>query len=124
MAVVEGGRSATTRIEVLERWERADLLRVALKTGRTHQIRVHLDSVGHPILGDRIYGQPPEVFLSLYEERSMEGRDALLGHPRHCLHARAITLPHPDGGNLTVKAPLPDDFLPLLGTFRPPYEGS
>jgi len=56
MAIVDDGRNATTRFEVRERWLRADLLHVALKTGRTHQIRVHLEHVGHPVIGDATYG--------------------------------------------------------------------
>ncbi|MDE3004661.1 MAG: RluA family pseudouridine synthase, partial [Gemmatimonadota bacterium] len=56
MAIVEDGREATTRFEVRERWLRADLLHVALKTGRTHQIRVHLEHLGHPVIGDATYG--------------------------------------------------------------------
>ena len=67
MAVVEGGRPARTRVRVRERWRRADLLDVALETGRTHQIRVHLAHVGHPVVGDAVYGAG--------RERGMGGPD-------------------------------------------------
>ncbi len=112
------GQPARTHLRVLWRGRGLSLVECLPETGRTHQIRVHLDHVGHPILGDKVYGQPPEVFLSLYEGRPMPDREALLGHPRHCLHARALTVPHPDGGELTVRAPMPEDFSVQIGSFR------
>ncbi len=111
------GQPALTRARVLWRGDTTTLIECKPITGRTHQIRVHLDSVGFPLLGDRIYGQPPEVFLSLHEERELPGRDAMLGHSRHCLHARSLRFPHPDGGELTVTARLPSDFARLLEGF-------
>ena len=73
------------------------------------------DHIGFPIFGDKIYGQDPEVFLSLYAERPMPGLQAILGHPRQCLHASTLTLPHPDGGEeITLTAPLAADMVGLL----------
>jgi len=123
-AVRPDGQPAVTRTRVLWRGEDITLVECAPETGRTHQIRVHLDHVGFPILGDKIYGQPPEVFLSLFEDRDMPARDDLLGHPRHCLHARALSFPHPDGDVRTVTAPIPEDFQPVLGSFREVEQGS
>lgn len=112
MAVREDGLSARTEIEVLETRSgppELTLVRCRIHTGRTHQIRVHLAHVAHGIVGDRMYGVPPEVFLTAWEE----GVDARVitaaGAPRHALHATRIEAPHPAGGTLIVESPLPDD---------------
>lgn len=108
------GLPAWTRVVVVERGPARTLVRCEPRTGRTHQLRVHLDALGFPIVGDRIYGQDPEVFLSIYEGREPEDLPRLLGHHRHCLHAHALVLPHPDGGELRVEAPLPEDLRQAL----------
>ncbi len=113
-AVVEGGSPASTRFRVLARMGETSLVSCRPRTGRTHQIRVHLAFLGFPILGDRIYGQPPEVFISLFEGQPLSAFRDQLVHPRHCLHARALHLPHPAGGALHLHAPLPPDFAWLL----------
>jgi len=81
MAVVARGRHAVTHYQVLERHARASVLRCRLETGRTHQIRVHLSSIGHPLLGDATYGKRGGVPF-----------------PRHALHAERLTLVHPRSG--------------------------
>lgn len=108
MAVVEDGRNAVTRVRVAERWERADLLDVALKTGRTHQIRVHLSHIGHPVVGDALYGAG--------WERGMGGgtrawADALARRvPRQFLHAAALGFDHPvTGERMRFRAELPQE---------------
>lgn len=108
MAVVEGGRRAVTRVRVRERWTQADLLDVALKTGRTHQIRVHLAHLGHPVAGDELYGAG--------WERGMGGpfrawsRELARRTPRQFLHAGELAFDHPvSGGRLRFRAPLPGD---------------
>ncbi len=108
------GQTARTAFRVLARLDGVALVSCRPQTGRTHQIRVHLAHVGAPILGDRIYGQPPEVFLSIYEGRPLPDLPARLLHPRHCLHARALHAPHPDGHEVHVKAPLPADMAGVL----------
>jgi 23S rRNA pseudouridine1911/1915/1917 synthase len=102
MAVTERGREARTRYEVLARYhEPAELAELAcrLDTGRTHQIRVHLASIGHPVVGDARYGGArPAVSLE-----------------RPFLHAESLGLDHPvSGEHLELSAPLPDDLAAVL----------
>jgi 23S rRNA pseudouridine1911/1915/1917 synthase len=108
MAVLEGGRRAVTRVRVRERWMRADLLDVALKTGRTHQIRVHLAHVGHPVVGDGLYGAGWERGLggpSRAWTRALARRT-----PRQFLHATELVFDHPVSGvRQRFQAPLPGD---------------
>ncbi len=111
--VVAGGAEARTRVRVLARFEHLSLVSCRPETGRTHQIRVHLEHLGHPILGDRIYGQEPDVFLGLYEDRPVAHLRGRLGHPRHCLHARALHIPRPEG-LLSLRAPMPPDMARVL----------
>jgi len=108
MAVIEGGRNAVTRVKVRERWNRADLLDVALQTGRTHQIRVHLAHVGHPVVGDPVYG--------VGWERGMGGpsrrwaQELTRRTPRQFLHAAELMFEHPvTGERVRYEAPLPKD---------------
>lgn len=108
MAVVEDGRRAITRVRVREHWLRAELLDVALQTGRTHQIRVHMAHVGHPVVGDRVYG--------VGWERGMGGPDRAWARelarrtPRQFLHAAELAFDHPITGQpLRFHAPLPPD---------------
>lgn len=108
MAVVEGGRRAVTHLRVRERWRAADLLDAGLETGRTHQIRVHLAHLGHPVLGDDTYGGG--------WERGMSGTNqswaAELARrvPRQFLHAERLAFEHPrTGERVSYRAPLPSD---------------
>lgn len=84
-------------------------VRCALHTGRTHQIRVHLAHVGAGVVGDRMYGVPPQVFLDYYEHGVTADVVARAGAPRHALHAHRLAFPHPDGTTLRVVSPLPAD---------------
>ena len=95
MAVDPEGRRAVTHWEVLGRYRGYTHIRCRLETGRTHQIRVHMASIGHPLLGDTVYGAKKPV-------------PGLAGQ---CLHARALTFRHPRTGEpVTVTCPLPDWF--------------
>ena len=98
MAVTaEGGRPAVTHFEVLREFGRAALLEIELVTGRTHQIRVHLSYIGHPVVGDRAYGVAG----------GLEGEVAL---GRQFLHAYRLSFPHPvTGVELSFEDPLPED---------------
>lgn len=111
MAVVEDGLPSATRFEVLERFADTTFVRFDLETGRQHQIRVHAQSIGHPVLLDPLYG---DLEPSGYPE------DAPV-IARHALHARRILLPHPRTGDpLELVAPLPPDMQALLAHLRRP----
>lgn len=108
MAVVEGGRDALTRVEVVEQWLRADLLRVALKTGRTHQIRVHLAHIGHPVVGDPTYGAGWERGLGGPTRRWVDQLARRCS--RQFLHASELVFEHPTRGEvLRFQSELPQD---------------
>jgi 23S rRNA pseudouridine1911/1915/1917 synthase len=98
MAIVPSGKSARTTFVRLARFDVADLLRAHLHTGRTHQIRVHLSSVGHPLVGDDVYG-------------GGGGRRVVgLGAKRHFLHAAWLRFRHPATGQpMDLRSPLPAD---------------
>jgi 23S rRNA pseudouridine955/2504/2580 synthase len=113
VVVQAGGQEAHTVFNLLRKWEKFALLEAELKTGRTHQIRVHLASSGFPIAGDEKYG---DFALNKQLQKADESRGALR---RMFLHAYQITFTHPDTGKeMTLKAALPaecDRFLVSLG---------
>ena len=113
MAVRAGGREAVTHWEVLERYPGLDgtpvasLLACRLETGRTHQIRVHLAAIGHPLLGDDVYGAG---FKTKASQLGQEARAALAALGRQALHAYLLAIEHPSQGNdLEFRSELPDD---------------
>ena len=108
MAVRKDGLAARTDVAVLERANGLTRVSCALHTGRTHQIRVHLDHAGFPLLGDRLYGVPPEIFLHSLDHGQDATVRAASGAPYHALHAERLELPHPNGSRLTLVAPIPD----------------
>src|SRR3954449_7517940 len=117
MAVREGGREALTHWEVLERYAGTDgapvasLLACRLETGRTHQIRVHLASIGHPLLGDDVYGPGFKTKAVLLAEDARQALDALA---RQALHAHILGFQHPESRRVVrYKSPLPDDLANL-----------
>ena len=104
MAVTEHGRAARTHYRVLERYAAATLLECSLDTGRTHQIRVHMQSIGHPLVGDPVY-------------RAARGIAAgpLASFKRQALHAYRLGLVHPaSGAPMQWEAPVPADMRELL----------
>lgn len=113
VVVQAGGMESHTVFSLLRKWEEFALLEAELKTGRTHQIRVHLSSSGFPILGDEKYG---DFALNKQLQKATETRGALR---RMFLHAYKITFTHPDSGaKMSLQAPLPaecDRFLVSLG---------
>lgn len=115
MAVVEGGKEAITHYRIEERFRHHTLLRVALETGRTHQIRVHLTANNMPIVGDQLYGGRPRVPAGI----SGELREALQTFPRQALHATRLGLVHPmSEETLEWEAPVPADMEALLALLR------
>lgn len=103
MAITAAGKEAISRFKVTSYYKNYSLVKVSLETGRTHQIRVHMASIKHPVVGDNLYGRkkkpdlPPELFFS------------------HALHAYALSFDHPVTKTpMKFKAPLPEDFARLL----------
>jgi len=109
MAVVERGKPAITHFEIIDTFApHATLLRCRLETGRTHQIRVHMQSLGHPLVGDPVYGRSRRSAL-----------DLLNAFKRQALHAERLALEHPDTGDtIAWRAPLPEDYASLLAALR------
>lgn len=107
-------RPATTRFAVVARGPAATLLRCEPTTGRTHQIRVHLESAGHPVLGDKLYGRPDADYLAFVQrvKASGDARQVPPGEPdRQLLHASELCLLHPaTGARCVFSAPLPAPF--------------
>jgi 23S rRNA pseudouridine1911/1915/1917 synthase len=117
MAVVseERGRNATTHWRVEENLGPASLIACQLETGRTHQIRVHMASIGHPLLGDSVYGSGFKTKATLLSERA---RSALTALGRQALHASILGFEHPATGEaLRFESQPPKDFSYLLKAF-------
>jgi 23S rRNA pseudouridine1911/1915/1917 synthase len=109
------GRQSVTGWRCLERFDGYSLLEVELQTGRTHQVRVHMASIGHSVLGDQTYGNSRR--LRLIKNKSVQ--DALKGLKRHLLHAGFLQFTHPDTQQeLAFSAPLPDEFATVLKLLR------
>lgn len=126
MCVDRKGRPARTLWKVEETFRGLTLIRCFPKTGKTHQIRVHLLSIGHPLAIDPLYGPPPEegkepgLFLSQYKKgyrlgRFQEERPLM---SRLTLHAERIAFDHPEKGPMQVASPLPKDFRAMLNMLR------
>ena len=111
MAINENGKSAVTEWQVLERFSYGTFIKCKLQTGRTHQIRVHMNSIGSPVIGDPIYGD--------FSNLPRELRDAADRFGRQALHASTLAFVHPvSGQRLSFESALPSDFMVLLDCFR------
>ncbi len=118
MAVVGTGKPAITHYRVRERFRFHTLLQCKLETGRTHQIRVHMAHINHPLAGDQVYNGKPRLLPEAL-------RDALEEFNRQALHAARLALVHPGTGkSMLWKAPLPDDMNYLLECMRADIEGT
>ena len=122
MAVRQGGREAVTHWEILESFAGRDgkpvasLLACELETGRTHQIRVHLAHIGHPLMGDAVYGPH---FKTKANQLGPESQAALAALGRQALHAYLLVLEHPRSGELLHwEAALPEDLILLQSTLK------
>ncbi len=103
MAIVQSGKNAVTHVKVLKRFEKYTYVECRLETGRTHQIRVHMASIGHPLLGDDVYSNIKSPF-------KLEGQ---------CLHAKTLGFIHPTTGEfIETDAPLPEYFTHLLNILK------
>ncbi len=110
MAIVPAGREAITLFTLVERLAHVSLLRCTLLTGRTHQIRVHLKSIGHPIVGDPVYSGPQ--WKGIPDKRIQK---TLAAFPRQALHATHLAFPHPrTGEEVSFDSPQPEDFAALM----------
>ncbi len=120
MAVVERqGRPATTRYTVQEDFGFAQLCRVKLETGRTHQIRVHFAHNHHPVVGDPLYGDDRRV-AGVHPLDRVRAQAMVKGAGRQMLHAFRLALTHPaTGQEMVFEAPLPEDFATVLAGLRP-----
>lgn len=120
MAVSAGGKPAVSHYRVLERFRGFSYLGVKLETGRTHQIRVHMTHIGHPLVGDPLY----RGRCSLPSELSNQLAAALTTFPRQALHAHELAVDHPETGQrLQWQAPLPADITELMALMRGDGEG-
>ena len=99
MAVVKNGKEAITHFKVIKRFDKYTLLEVKIDTGRTHQIRVHLSEIGHPVVGDEIYSNGKNEF----------------GVHGQLLHAKSLDFKHPiTGKDMHLEAELPEEFKNIL----------
>jgi 23S rRNA pseudouridine1911/1915/1917 synthase len=106
MAVVSSGRAAQTHYELVRRFEKFTLIKATLSTGRTHQIRVHMASLGFPVVGDIVYNRKTTGTLA---------RRNALGLSGQALHAAYLSFIHPVTGELLkLEAPMPADFQNLI----------
>lgn len=102
MAVIAGGKPSITHFKVLERFSRATLIELMLETGRTHQIRVHMNYIGHPVVNDPVYGKRP-----------------IIDESGQCLHAKELGFIHPSTGKyMEFDSELPESFLNIVKQFK------
>ncbi|MES1172020.1 MAG: RluA family pseudouridine synthase [Bacteroidota bacterium] len=111
MGLASDGMPAITRYQVVRRFAAHALVAASPETGRQHQIRVHLASIGHPLVGDKLYGAGEEYFMEACDTGISPALLARFdGLARHALHAERLTFPHPTQGiPMTVASPMPAD---------------
>lgn len=104
------GKTASTLFEPVATGGGFTLTRVRMTTGRQHQIRAHAEWMDHPVVGDKMYGVPPDLFLTFIEDGWTDRHDAVLAHRRQALHARRVVFDLPDGP-LRLEAPMEADLV-------------
>lgn len=113
MAITSTGKPAYTHYQVIEAFEGCTLLRCSLETGRTHQIRVHMQSIDHPLVGDPVYGGRPQKIAPNIAQ-------LLSAFPRQALHAQKLALTHPQNGQTAEwDTDVPADLQHLLAALKP-----
>ena len=118
MAVHPMGKPAVTHYRIMENYRNYTRLRLRLETGRTHQIRVHMAHIAHPLLGDQTYGGRPRP----PKNASEDFMEVLRNFKRQALHAVMLRLAHPITGEMMEwYSPLPDDFVELLNALKADY---
>ncbi|MDC3315771.1 23S rRNA pseudouridine(1911/1915/1917) synthase RluD [Candidatus Thioglobus sp.] len=114
-AILANGKEAITHYRAIDRFKSHTHVKVILETGRTHQIRVHLSHIGHPLVGDLMYGGR----FRFPKKASQELKDGLINFKRQALHSKKLTLTHPVTGiSMSWKADLPEDMQELLSILR------
>jgi 23S rRNA pseudouridine1911/1915/1917 synthase len=114
-AILANGKEASTHYRVIDRFKSHTHVKAILETGRTHQIRVHLSHIGHPLIGDPIYGGR----VRFPKKACQELKDELVNFKRQALHSKKLTLSHPvTGKSMTWKVNLPDDMQELLNSLK------
>jgi 23S rRNA pseudouridine1911/1915/1917 synthase len=117
MAVTSDGRRAVTRVRVRESWEAAEYLDVSLRTGRTHQIRVHLTHLGHPVVGDQVYG--PNWAKGMGGSARGWAQELDRRATRQMLHSSILSFVHPASGEeMQFVCPLPADMASVVAWAR------
>lgn len=115
MAVQVGGQESLTEWRVVERHDRCTLVACVPHTGRQHQIRLHMEAIGHPLVGDKLYGTDDELFTKGVDGTLTPADYARLGMERHALHNHRVTLRSPaTGETVDVVSPLPEDMRAYL----------
>jgi 23S rRNA pseudouridine955/2504/2580 synthase/23S rRNA pseudouridine1911/1915/1917 synthase len=117
MTVIRKGKSSITQYKVLDTFPLYSWVEFQILTGRTHQIRVHMKHLGHPIVMDPLYGDGKPVFLSAFKKKFNLGKHELEERPllnRLALHARQLRFTDEKGQRLSIEAPLPKDLRATL----------
>ena len=119
VTVITGGKNAVTEYEVIEQFEYLALLKIHLRTGRTHQIRVHLAHIHHPVFGDGTYGGREIVVGGIEGKKKAEVKNLLEIMPRQALHAKKLGFVHPHTKKMIrFESELPEDMKAVLSFLR------
>jgi 23S rRNA pseudouridine1911/1915/1917 synthase len=115
MIISQNGKYAATNWEILQKFHLLSYLKLNLETGRTHQIRVHLGSIGHPVFADAIYGGRGKQLAGLNQSETQFAKHLLKTYPRQMLHAKTLSFVHPITKSLMrFESPIPDDMQNML----------
>ncbi|MDW7681704.1 MAG: pseudouridine synthase, partial [bacterium] len=115
MVVSEQGKWAITNYTVIEEFPLLSYVKLKLETGRTHQIRVHMSSIGHPVVGDQIYGGRRKQTVNLNQQAQQLAKQILEMMPRQALHAKTLGFTHPiNQQKMIFNSELPSDMQSLI----------